>query len=798
MHQSVKNKNRSRISAGPTVSVNRSRRLHDPCMQALEARLLFSAQTIHVTTTADTTSGPTSLRQAVAIANANPGSTIILDNSGTYTLSNSSVDGDTDLDITANVTIASKSGVASKVIIDGGLSDQIFDFAPNVSATINSLTLQNGLTSGRGGAISLPAGIGSLTLNGDILNYNTSQLGGGGVYVGDGNTLTINNSTFNFNNAGGNGGAVAYEGADLNVYNSTFYTNQSGLDGGAIYQEPLGSEIAKGMYLNEGTFRDNTAADYGGAVYFEAPSFQAPNAGVRTVTAVILPTAGADVSVKSSLFSDNNSGDEGGGLYVASATLNLVQDVTAQVPVANNPVALTISGTTFTGNFGSSGGGAYAQDVASISVDHSTFTNNKGSYSGGGLTVYDNHLPGTTTVKVTYSTFTGNSASSGGGIFVSNVSSLTVDHSNISTNRATYDGGGIYYEGARNNDLNQSVSMTLTNDTISGNRVGSANKPNSTFSDAGGGVYFAVVPQFGTGYVLVSPVLVNITGNTISGNTIGGPGGGIFLSDADTTQPFQVTVKGNTFSGNSATGFSGTAGEGAGMFIKAVGTSANSIAITNDTFSTNRATNDGGGLYLSVAGGTTSVTGSTFNNNVSAADGGGVGVGLASQGVKLVNDTLSGNTAAHAGGGLYADPNSNVSMIYLTIALNKATLGGGVFNGGGVVSVLDSIIATNTLNNSNLVNGPDVEGIFSDLGHNLIGISDGSSGFTTSTLVGTSALPINPQLSPLANNGGPTQTMALSKTSPARSAGIYVVGVQTDQRGVTRPSIPDIGAYQHS
>lgn len=68
----------------------------------------------------------------------------------------------------------------------------------------------------------------------------------------------------------------------------------------------------------------------------------------------------------------------------------------------------------------------------------------------------------------------------------------------------------------------------------------------------------------------------------------------------------------------------------------------------------------------------------------------------------------------------------------------------------------------------------------------------------------TDILNIDPQLGPLANNGGPTQTMALSPTSPV----IDVIPLSsgdcptTDQRGVSVPdsgeSLCDIGAYEYT
>jgi hypothetical protein len=50
----------------------------------------------------------------------------------------------------------------------------------------------------------------------------------------------------------------------------------------------------------------------------------------------------------------------------------------------------------------------------------------------------------------------------------------------------------------------------------------------------------------------------------------------------------------------------------------------------------------------------------------------------------------------------------------------------------------------------------------------------------------------------LADNGGPTMTMALHPGSPAVDAGVSLPDVTTDQRGISRPqgSAPDIGAFE--
>ena len=80
---------------------------------------------------------------------------------------------------------------------------------------------------------------------------------------------------------------------------------------------------------------------------------------------------------------------------------------------------------------------------------------------------------------------------------------------------------------------------------------------------------------------------------------------------------------------------------------------------------------------------------------------------------------------------------------------------------------------------------------FRSAGHNLA--SDRSCPFRLpSDLQNT-----NPLLGPLANNGGPTDTLALLPGSPAINAGGSVGCPATDQRGVPRPpGHCDIGAFQ--
>jgi hypothetical protein len=84
-------------------------------------------------------------------------------------------------------------------------------------------------------------------------------------------------------------------------------------------------------------------------------------------------------------------------------------------------------------------------------------------------------------------------------------------------------------------------------------------------------------------------------------------------------------------------------------------------------------------------------------------------------------------------------------------------------------------------------------GSLASSGYNLIGNTDGGSGFDNTDL-----LDVDPLLGPLQDNGGPTPTLALGAGSPALNTGDpNQLGV-ADQRGVVRSGGVNIGAYQAS
>jgi Dockerin type I domain len=217
----------------------------------------------------------------------------------------------------------------------------------------------------------------------------------------------------------------------------------------------------------------------------------------------------------------------------------------------------------------------------------------------------------------------------------------------------------------------------------------------------------------------------------------GNAGGGIYL------QRGSLLLEDSTVSGNSATG-----GQGGGIFFSDVGPAG--LTVRNSTISGNTAT-DGGGIAFDRLFGLARFLNSTITGNVSTTPAygtGGIFVPFGSDGVlTLVSTIVSGNIGSITGG------------------------------------ISDIAVASAVTVNVN----------FSAVGD--------PNGFTPSASSGNN-LPFGAVLGlvPLADNGGPTKTHALSLSSLAINAGTNSAGLTTDQRGNgflrVSGSAADIGAFE--
>jgi hypothetical protein len=271
---------------------------------------------------------------------------------------------------------------------------------------------------------------------------------------------------------------------------------------------------------------------------------------------------------------------------------------------------------------------------------------------------------------------------------------------------------------------------------------------------------------------------LTVTGTTFSGNSspaaTGTSGGAI-----NSSGPLSVSL--STFAGN-------TAQEGGGIFNQSTTATA---TVTGTTFSGNTATIFGGGGIVSVQG-TTDVIRDTFSGNQATGTAGGGAIDNDAT-LNIDNSTFTGNTGGTNGGGAIQNFGT-ANIAWTTLSGNSSAFGANLHNGvsTAAMNVRESIVANGGGGGSNCSGTPAVV----DGGYN---IDTGTScGFSTAN---HSLSNTNPQLGPLASNGGPTQTMALPSGSPAVNAiPVTVAGCSgsTDQRGVSRPQGPacDIGAYE--
>ena len=353
--------------------------------------------------------------------------------------------------IDKNLTLVGADPANTIVQADSNKGQRVFQVADGKTATISNLTLTGGndtqaappAAAGGGGALFV--GFRSIvTLNNVLITGNKETGGGsgGGIFV-FGGTLTLNGCTdLTIICLTSAGGGITNQGT-LAINNSTIKNNTlTGRgDGAGIYN------VSPALTITKTTISGNTGARYGG--------------GVANIT-------NNKATITDSTIANNSASDSGGGLYndgdpakASSTFMDVVGNSTISGNIVTNGngggitnlAALTVTGSTITGNTASnSGGGMISQDV--FTMTNSTISNNTAKAIGGGINFTGGLGVGIGTI--TGSTISGNIAAGPGG-------------------------GGIVSQGAK---------LTLTNSTISGN---SLNGPAGTFLV--GGAFFVTGAQ---------------------------------------------------------------------------------------------------------------------------------------------------------------------------------------------------------------------------------------------------------------------------------------------------------------
>lgn len=384
------------------------------------------------------------------------------------------------------------------------------------------------------------------------------------------------------------------------------------------------------------------------------------------------------------------------------------------------------------------GGDAHSIFVAIDDTSISGLALSNGSApAGGGAVVF---LGGTSTLDAVR--IESNQAQTGGGVVMQN-GSFTIKDSELIDNKALNGGGGFAVDSASVEFINTTISDNQANmgagGTISGAEQNSAVFTNSRFSN----------------------------------NTSAQAGGGlaIFTPTVEDFVSTKVQITGSTFTGNKSTSGIGESGLGGG----AIFSGSSDTDIDSSLFEGNSSATIGGAVYLNapLPASRASIQNSTFTANSAELAGG--GIASFTFGLKIDSSTLTGNqtttpyTPQFRGAGLSAT---------LPAELKNSIVSGNMPE--DVSSSAASEEAKGTIKGS----------------FNLIGKM--TEAMYTESVAGSDVTAGNPKLGPLADNGGPTETMLPAADSPVVNKGLS--SLDTDQRGLLRPvrfgSIPFSKAKQ--
>jgi hypothetical protein len=472
-----------------------------------------------------------------------------------------------------------------------------------------------------------------------------------------------------------------------------------------------------------------------------------------------------NVTLQGGIAKGGDSGFGGGGLGAGGAIFNQGTVNLDGITVTNNQAQGGGGGVLFFGNPLGNGGGGMGEDAPNASGEE-----NEGGGFGGALT---------------------------GGPFGGAGGQTGTYYNGGQLEGYSGGGGGGFLAGA--NGQNGSPSVGGNGGGLGGfGGSGGAAGSGGTGGDGGGGGWGPVPQGFGP----PGGGSFGSRAGVLGGGGVGGGGGGAAY----------VTTGGQFTYDNAGGGGFGGGGGGGGS--------------------------GGGGGFGGAGGGANTSAGGTagpggFGGGKGGSDGGGgaaMGGGIFSMfgTLTLTNCTLTGNTAtggsARAGsgatggsglGGAIFNLDGQLQITFSTLAHNAASDGSGgtpqqaegtdVYNlaDGNNINNGGAVTATATITDSILSNpqsGSDLWSFAVNGNHtNTASVAlDGQNVimFFGAAITGSHPITSDPQLGPLQNNGGPTQTMAIAIGSPALLAGTPVAGVTTDQRGQSRPGDPSLGAFE--
>lgn len=434
------------------------------------------------------------------------------------------------------ITADSPTIISGLSIIHGnaaGYGGGIFSYE---SLTLKNVVISGNVSSQSGGGVSVLGNASAGTkvgVSNSLIAGNIATGYGGGLHLSNLKSITISKSVVTGNSAGSNSGGGMYSeingaGTGIAITGSLIFGNSASYGGGLSLNNNSSLPRAKitvsactigdnkstgngaigggGLFVTHGaavitgsTISNNTAVYFGGGI-------QASNMPGLTIS---------KCTISGNRTTNTNATYQGGGgvfvLGTGSAT--------------TSPVKITDS--RFIGNRSAGdGAGLLAGDGLALTISGTTFSGNRADSFGGGISTFG-FLLNKVDLTVSGSTFANNSSGqSGGGIEAYGAGLISISTSKVSGNVASNNGGGIYAS-----SQSSTSGLILKNLIVSGNVAlegGGLSIVHTLSFQINGGSFTANVAGNNGGGIDVGTSTGSILGATISGNVATTDGGGVY------------------------------------------------------------------------------------------------------------------------------------------------------------------------------------------------------------------------------------------------------------------------------
>jgi hypothetical protein len=423
--------------------------------------------------------------------------------------------------------------------------------------------------------------------------------------------------------------------------------------------------------------------------------------------------------------------------------------------IRGGDIAATIDGLTITGGSAVGGGGIRAGSGVDLTVSDSRIVRNRDHGDcGGGIEAEDD-------LTLVRSVVRDNVAVAGGGLAV--FGDARVLHSTVRSNSSSelassvdglYGGGGIYAAGG----------LVLRDSRVVYNR-----------DDETYGAFGAGVQSLGKVTLINSHIIGNVAYSFYHAS-----GGGIA---AET-----VTARNSVIAGNAA---------GSSNFGYGGGIDAGVVRLLNSALSGNYANTHGGGIAARQVVLNASVVSENVVDDLFNGGGGGIFLlGGSTEPFAMIardstiawNSVLGSYYASQGGGGVHSgNPSARILLDGVTLSGNSVNGSG---SGGGVLARGDLTLRNSIIAGNSAAADDDVSGTV-ELRSSIVG-EDGRELFESTVRIAPGVF-----AGDLANNGGPTRTIALLADGRAIGAANPSTASAADQRGIPRDAAPDLGAFEH-